>query len=245
MEQIMPSAEASPAPRRSNWKRWLWRAAGIPPGFVIFYAAFVLLGYITINHDYQVPSESDRVIIFVRSNEIHTDLVLPLNDPQSDIDWRAFFPAEHFRDDIRQARYVALGWGERVFYMQTPTWQEAKIGSVCGALFLPSESVLHVEFLSFAGADTWTREVHVSRAQYETLVEHIQTTLRHNKHQRPISAGETTYGSSDHFYEARGSYHMFNTCNQWTGRALQRAGVPTGIWTPLKDQVLRPLPRIE
>ena len=55
-------------------------------------------------------------------------------------------------------------------------------------------------------------------------------------------ATETSYNDSDRFYMATGSYHAFNTCNQWTGRGLAKVGAPTGIWTPLKDQVLFWLP---
>ena len=55
-------------------------------------------------------------------------------------------------------------------------------------------------------------------------------------------ATTVTYGASDRFYAATGRYHLFNTCNQWTGRGLARAGVPVGIWTPLKPHVLCWLP---
>jgi hypothetical protein len=55
-------------------------------------------------------------------------------------------------------------------------------------------------------------------------------------------ASDSSYGSTDRFYTATGRYHCFNTCNQWTGRGLARAGVPVGIWTPLKPQVLCWLP---
>ena len=35
------------------------------------------------------------------------------------------------------------------------------------------------------------------------------------------------------FYESRGSYSMFFTSNNWVGRALKKAGLRTGLWTPL------------
>ena len=56
-------------------------------------------------------------------------------------------------------------------------------------------------------------------------------------------ATEVSYGNHDRFYLSRGRYHLFNTCNQWTGRGLARAGVPTGIWTPLVGHVRWHLPK--
>jgi hypothetical protein len=45
----------------------------------------------------------------------------------------------------------------------------------------------------------------------------------------PLSRG--LYPDSN-FYEAHGTFHMFNTCNTWTARMLRAGGVklsPTGI----------------
>ena len=39
-------------------------------------------------------------------------------------------------------RYVAIGWGDRGFYVDTPTWADLKLSTLCNALFVPSESVL-------------------------------------------------------------------------------------------------------
>ena len=202
----------------------------------------MLLGYVPVNGDYCPPPAADRVVIFIRANDIHTDFVLPVREPKTDVDWRDVFPVEHFQANVASDKYVAVGWGDRGFYMDTPQWKDLKFSTLVNALFLPSASVLHVEFLPAAAESESFREVHVSRAQYRILVDHIRASIRPDETGRPISAGAVTYGPRDHFFQARGSYHLFNTCNQWTGRGLKQAGVPTGLWTPLKDQVLRPLP---
>jgi len=34
------------------------------------------------------------------------------------------------------------------------------------------------------------------------------------------------------FFEAAGTYSLFNTCNNWTSQALKQAGIGTHLWTP-------------
>jgi hypothetical protein len=40
-----------------------------------------------------------------------------------------------------------------------------------------------------------------------------------------MSLGPGLYGNS-RFYLSRETYHLFNTCNVWTARALRAAGLP-------------------
>ena len=224
-------------------KRWLLRALVALAALLGIYAAFLLLGFIPINRGYRFPPADDRVRIFVRSNEIHTDVVLPTVHEGSGIDWRQVFPPEHFDGDVEPLPYVAVGWGNRRFFVETPTWADLKISSVVSALFWPSESVLHVDYLLGASPGPNMREVFVSQEQYRELAGFIRDTLGQCDHRGCArTASEVTYGVTDRFYLASGRYHCFNTCNQWTGRALAHAGVPVGIWTPLKPQVLCWLP---
>jgi hypothetical protein len=46
------------------------------------------------------------------------------------------------------------------------------------------------------------------------------------------------YGPADIFYEGRGRYNAYRTCNEWTGEALRTAGVRTGVWTPLSQSIM-------
>jgi uncharacterized protein (TIGR02117 family) len=240
------------APRRrsrSSWpaaRRWLARTVIVLVVLLSFYAAFLLFGFVPVNRGYTRPSPDERVRIFVRSNEIHTDLVLPVVHDELGVNWRRLFPIEHFGADVSRDRYVAIGWGNRRFFVETPRWADLKISAVIGALFWPSESVLHVEYLHDAAPGNYLREVHLTREQYVTLVDFIRTSVGSiDERQYAVPATTVTYHRFDRFYISSGRYHVFNTCNQWTGRGLKRAGVPVGIWTPLKPQVLCWLPDVD
>jgi uncharacterized protein (TIGR02117 family) len=232
-----------PLTRRLRIKRWTKRCALAIGGLVGIYAAFLLLGFIPVNRDYQVPPADDCVRIFVRSNEIHTDIVMPTVHEELGIDWRKRFPPDDFQASVSRSPYVAVGWGNRKFFLETPTWADLKVANVVGALFWPSESVLHVEYLPLATPSAQMHELLVTRQQYVELVRFVESSLADcGEDGCARSAGQITFGAADRFYVSAGRYHCFNTCNQWTGRGLARAGAPVGIWTPLKPQVLCWLP---
>ena len=66
------------------------------------------------------------------------DLILPLSALDS-----SFAAALQPTED---ARYVAFGWGDRGFYLETPTWDDLKYSTVLKALFWHSPAVMHVSF---------------------------------------------------------------------------------------------------
>jgi uncharacterized protein (TIGR02117 family) len=224
---------------RHSFRRAVW-AAGACLGF---YGGFLLLGFVPLNWPASPPPADDGVTIFVHSNEIHTDLVLPVRCDDPAIDWRGRFPPAHFARDVQRDRFVAVGWGNRAFYVETPTWADFKLSKAAAALFSPSETVLHVEYLYDVAASHDFREVRLTSEQYRVLAQFVESSIGEVDAAGVAELATTvTYGTSDRFYTATGRYHLFNTCNQWTGRGLARAGVPVGIWTPLKPHVLCWLP---
>jgi hypothetical protein len=40
------------------------------------------------------------------------------------------------------------------------------------------------------------------------------------------------YGLNDAFYEAKGSYSLFCTCNTWANNGLKSCGQKAALWTP-------------
>ena len=52
------------------------------------------------------------------------------------------------------------------------------------------------------------------------------------------AVGASGFGATDAFYEARGCYHPFFTCNTWCNLALKRAGLPCCVWTPFASPIL-------
>jgi uncharacterized protein (TIGR02117 family) len=75
-------------------------------------------------------------------------------------------------------------------------------------------------------------------AAYRRLARHIMQSFDLDAQGRSKPLLGRGYGPADIFYEARGSYNAYRTCNEWTGEALRAAGVRTGIWTPFSESVM-------
>ena len=46
------------------------------------------------------------------------------------------------------------------------------------------------------------------------------------------------YDNTYYFYEAKGSYFILRTCNDWTAEALQRLDVNTPLWFTLSSAIM-------
>jgi hypothetical protein len=80
--------------------------------------------------------------------------------------------------------------------------------------------------------------LHLRPGEYHALTQAIIASLP------PAAARETLQGYDAHdvFYTARGTYHLGNTCNQWTSDRLAAAGAKVGRWTPFPGGVMKWVP---
>ena len=207
-------------------------------GILLAYAtAGMIGGALPSNSNWTQPESGVR--IYVESNGIHTGLVVPMVG--GDEDWRDLLRPEDLRDP-RYARYshVSIGWGERTFYLETPTWAEAKPLTILAAAAGSERTVMHVDHVPEprVGADDEgdTRSIVLRTEEYRRLVAFIRASFRSENGQRPVH--QFGYGPYDAFYDARGRYSAVQTCNAWTGDALRHAGVRVGAWTPFPVTVL-------
>lgn len=218
--------------------RWLRRVALVlllpAIGFALYVAvASALMFWPTAGSPAQQPS---AVEAYVMSNGVHTDYVLPLRTPG--LDWTQTFLPSHARAAPADAEFIAIGWGDREFYLHTPTWADLTAARAFGALRGGNRALLHVTWLRRADLRGSVRRLPLSAPQYAALAGYVRAALP-DAQAAPIAGAH--YDDNDAFYEANGGYHLFETCNTWTGRGLREAGVPMGRWTPFDFTVLRHL----
>jgi len=103
-------------------------------------------------------------------------------------------------------------------------------------------SLLHVTYLRESDLLEGSRPLPLSAAQYASLVKYVDATLVRSGSGQGVNVPGQHYGEDDAFYEARGSYSLFTTCNVWIGRGLRQADVKVSAWTPLASQVMWHLP---
>ena len=208
-----------------RWSKRLLKWAAI--GFVC-YLAILLVGLIPVNNSF-VPAE-DGVEIFLTSNAVHADVIVPLTTEV--VDWSKEFQQTKFSGDVSAETHVAFGWGDRGFFLETETWDDLKLSIAVNALLLPSESCLHVT-LTQPGDYPNAVSVKISPSQYKSLVDHIDQTFLVSESGGYEQIPGYAYSSRDAFFRAKGRYHLLNTCNSWIGRGLKSAGVRTPWLSPM------------
>lgn len=172
------------------------------------------------------------VRIYVVDNGVHTDLVLPAAE------WRDLVrPGDIARPIFAGHSHMMFGWGDRDFYLNTPTWWDLDPWRGARALFGGAPTVLHVAHVPEPAAAPHIRAVMLRPDEYRRLAAHVRATFAVGPDGRAPSV--RGYAGYDAFYAARGGYSARDTCNEWTGRGLRAAGVRMGVWTPFPFGVMQ------
>ncbi len=165
----------------------------------------------------KVPTEQ----IYLSTNGIHLDIILPIElmdtSLQADL---ALSP---------NARYAALGWGDRAFYLYTPTWQDLTFWNTFRAAFLKSPTLMHLTQYRQV-RQNWVA-VPISATQLEHLNQFIATSFRLDENGNKQLLPNQSYGTNDAFFEAVGSYSALYNCNTWANDAFKKSGLKACYWT--------------
>ncbi|WP_150125510.1 TIGR02117 family protein [Sphingomonas sp. LM7] len=197
---------------------------------VLCYVAAGLVGSAIPANDEWVPP-ARGVTVYVADNGIHTDLVLPVS--AEGVAWDDLLRPEHLADPRRAAAsHIAFGWGDRDFYLNTPTWWDVSPIRVGKALVGASATVMHVSRIAAPRVGPNVKAVVLRPDEYRRLAAFIRANFGEG-------APARGYGGSDAFYVAQGGYSAIRTCNAWTGKALRAAGVRVGKWTPFPSGVMQ------
>lgn len=195
---------------------------------LLYFGAAFVLSRMGVEREEPV---SEEVTLYILTNGVHTDIVVPVRNAW--MDWREVIPYANTvaRDTLRQ--YLAMGWGDRGFYLETPTWADLKFSTAFKAATGLSRSAIHATFYRTIKEGDDCRSFTVSHEQYARLVTYITSTLKTdaNGHALYIDT-DANYGKHDAFYEANGSYNVFYTCNTWANNALKSCGQKACWWTP-------------
>lgn len=218
----------------------LWAAGTVAGAVLLFlFSAFVLSSLPVKPSFAQASQEQEQIEIYVTSNGVHTDLVVPVATPY--IDWREKVPLHHFKRADSSYTHLSFGWGDREFYLKTPSWSDLTPGVALRAALWPTPTALHVEYIHSGLVPTKRqRPVLLSGEQYRQLVQYIDSSFqKENGAYRHITG--SGYTRQDTFYEAHGKFYILKNCNNWVNGGLKAAGVETAFWAPLPFAVMRHL----
>lgn len=205
----------------------------LPAGLLLAYLAAAYL-LVLFPLDASPLDQASSAEAYVLTNGVHTDLVFPLKS--ATIDWERYFPRKDFVAIPADAAYIAIGWGDREFYLNTPEWKDLTVARALGALSGRHATLLHVTYLSKTDLRQYAYKLVLSEKNYRALADYALASAVISQ-QQAVPVPDRHYGPQDAFYEARGRYSLFNTCNSWVGTGLQRAHVKVSRWTPFDTLV--------
>jgi len=196
---------------------------------IIYVIIAVVLTYIPAN--YFAPKPTEGVTLYIKTNGVHTDFVLPMEHRL--FSWHELISIVDFKPDTNDLKWIAFGWGNKGFYLDTPEWKDLRVSTALNAMLIPSPTAMHVTLYPRIWENERTRKIVVSEAQYLLLCDYISKSFQRDLLGRYILINCCHYnGANDNFYEAQGSYSLLNTCNNWTNSGLKTIGIKTALWAP-------------
>ncbi|MFY0636140.1 MAG: DUF2459 domain-containing protein [Vannielia sp.] len=201
--------------------RWalLW-----PLVAALLYLAAAALGGLVPGAEVEVaPGEGAPVEIGLIAGPIHYDFLLPAT-PETRAAL-AFAAEGGVPLDAPEVAHVLVGWGAAGFYTTAGSYGDVTASTVLRAA-TGDASVLRVEVYAALPEGLDYPRLRLTAGQYSALLAFIA-------HTRSGPAVEGAgFSQTDAFFEARGRFHLFRTCNTWITDALRAAGHPAGAWTP-------------
>lgn len=119
--------------------------------------------------------------------------------------------------------FLEVGWGAREFYQTVApgVWQ------ALGAALWPAPGVLHLVGFNGPVAERFAYSgiiaIETDSAAMARLAQYITDAYERGGDGGIKRFGRGLYGDS-RFFAGRETFHLFNTCNSWTSRALRLAG---------------------
>jgi uncharacterized protein (TIGR02117 family) len=200
---------------------------GLVVAILFYLGAAFCLSRTSVNDDVQ---SEEQVTIYILTNGVHTDIVVPVKTSQ--IDWSGYIKPENTKANDHSAEFLALGWGDKGFYLETPTWADLKASTAFKASFGLSSSAMHTTFYKRLKEGDDCKSIQISYKDYEGLIAFIKQSMKLDQNGMPILIDtNANYGKNDAFYEAKGSYSLFKTCNTWTNNSLKSCGQRAALWT--------------
>lgn len=206
----------------------------MPLLIVGFYFLGALAGsFIPANAGWREP---DRGIpIFVETNGVHVSLIVPIAAAGEDLS--DLVRPEHLATPDLYGTHAMIGWGHGGVYRNARSWGDVRSGDIASAVTGSNDTTLHIYHLIDPRPASHRKRFFVSQRQYRRIIAALRATFRLTADGQ--SKAYPAYGPNNLFYDSKGHYSAYTTCNEWTGAVLRKAGVRIGIWTPISGGVMR------
>ncbi|MEL6967805.1 MAG: TIGR02117 family protein [Pseudomonadota bacterium] len=224
---------------RSTIRRAAWLFGGFVMVVLTYLAVAQFVGARVAGESVAIEQTSDapKRQVFMITSLLHVDIALPFDQAMKER--LSFLRGTSVPVDHPNMRYVVIGWGSRAFYTTAGTYWDIRPAAVAKAV-MGDTAVLR-----FVGTGPISKQdgivpMNISEAQLEALIVKIEQTFR-LQNASPRHLAEESIGPNDAFFEAKGTFNIFNPCNQWLGTALRQSGLKLGFWTPTTSSLMASL----
>lgn len=181
------------------------------------------------------PKHNCEFKVCIEDTGLHINIIVSVKNRV--FDWGNYLPLKSIgTDQATNYQYLSFGWGDRDFYMQTPTWEDIKLDLTFKALFLPTPSVMYVQRYQVIPANLKIKCVKVNRSDYLQLMKFINATFQGDTETGKVRIGNG-HRSNGGFYAANGSYSILRNCNSWVAEGLRKADINTPVWDTLSSAI--------
>jgi uncharacterized protein (TIGR02117 family) len=209
--------------------------------FVFYLTAYLfefLLSYLAISLVFSLIQFAQKPIqkneqtlpVFLYSSGVHLELILPIKSVA--YDWTKRIPYSAVPANDSTVQWISFGWGEKNFFLQTPTWADFKLKNMLKSLFFMGQSAMHIRFIHQIQATEKYICLHLSTKQYNALIKAIGNEFDTNSAGQFVFIPQNVYSQYDAFYKTRSAYNLFNTCNSFSNYLLKVSGQKHCLWTP-------------
>lgn len=214
--------------------KYILKSIGLLFGLLLIYLlAVIILPLIPVNKT--TSSSGDWVEIYILTNGMHTDIVVPVETDV--INWSEIIPFDDTKAK-QPMKYIAFGWGDKGFYLDTPEWKDLKFSTAFKAAFWLGDSAMHTTFYNSISESEDCKKMTISKNEYIKMVNYIKNSFEFGTIGKvQLIPTEMVYGDNDSFYEAKGTYNIFFTCNTWASDALKEAKQTAPLWTATQQGI--------
>ena len=214
--------------------KWLFRALLTLLAVPVLFLVAGALGGLVEGQRAQVDGAGAPVTIALIQGPLHTDVLLPIN---ADLrDRFAFATAAGVPLDDPRSQWLLVGWGSRAFYTTAGSYADITASAAFTAITGDS-AVIRLDVLPDLTGWAEVQELPLSPAQYGRLLAQIDGAFSRDAFGEVIWIAGAGLTTTDAFFEARGHFNIFRSCNVWLGQVLRASGLRFGAWTPTTTAV--------
>lgn len=202
---------------------------------VLYFGIGYCCSRIVMSEEKDTPKE---ISVFIKTNGKHTDIVVPVKNEIKD--WSKSIRYQNNISQDTVYSYLAFGWGDKGFFIDMPTWDDLTFSLAFKAAFWLGTTAMHATYYKEMTENKDCRKIIISKDQYKRLVDFITDRFKRDSGGHFVNIKtDANYGLTDAFYEAKGRYNLFYSCNTWANDALKVCGQKHCLWTFFDDPIFR------